>query len=147
MLSLLASLAGFVTAAFPEIMGFLRDKGDKAHELAVMEKQAELGLKQAEAQRETAAITSASTDFQSAQESYRAEIRAAKTSWVAAFSATVRPVATYLLLLEYIGIKVFFASMADPSLPWTVEKIWGEEDAILLGWVMGFWFGQRSFKR
>ena len=44
MLTLLGSLLGFGTSFLPKVMDYFQDKADKKHELAVMEKQAQIQL-------------------------------------------------------------------------------------------------------
>lgn len=39
MVTLLASIAGFITSIIPELLKFLRDKYDKKHELEIMDRQ------------------------------------------------------------------------------------------------------------
>ena len=41
MLTLLGSLLGFATSAIPDIMSLFRERADRAHELAVLDRQME----------------------------------------------------------------------------------------------------------
>ena len=41
MLTLLGSLLGFVTSAFPDLLGLFRDWQDRKHELAILDRQME----------------------------------------------------------------------------------------------------------
>lgn len=156
MFALLSGLAGFASSIVPEILNLIKDKRDKKHELEVMRATAELGLKQAEAERGTAEASAESAQLLAVQESYRAEIQAAKDSWIAAYSATVRPTITYAFFLLYtvIKIKVFIvsaASMPVPAMPWHIQDAlamaWTENDMMMFSWIVGFWFGNRTLGR
>jgi uncharacterized Tic20 family protein len=39
MLTLLGSLLGFITSAFPQLLGLIRDWQDRKHELAILDRQ------------------------------------------------------------------------------------------------------------
>ena len=41
MLTLLGSLLGFATSAFPDLLALLRDRQDRMHELAILDRQME----------------------------------------------------------------------------------------------------------
>ena len=41
MITLLASIAGFISSIIPEIVKYFKDANDKKHELAIVEKQIE----------------------------------------------------------------------------------------------------------
>lgn len=156
MIALLSTLIGFLSSMAPEIIGYVKDKGDKKHELDMMTKQAELGLKQAEATKETAQVHAVADAFKEAQQSYRAEIKAAKDSWVAAYAATVRPTVTYFFFFLYTIVKIkillyALTTLNADAMPWQIDtamkQMWTEEDVVIFSWVLGFWFGGRVTKR
>jgi hypothetical protein len=42
MITLLASIAGFISSIFPEILKIIKDKNDKLHELKIFDKQLQI---------------------------------------------------------------------------------------------------------
>jgi len=42
MLTLLGSLLGFITSAFPQLLGLIKDWQDRRHELAILDRQMEM---------------------------------------------------------------------------------------------------------
>lgn len=156
MLALLSTFIGFLTSMSPEILAFFKDSKDKKHELEVMETQARLGLQQAQVGHDTAQVQALTDAFTQAQQSYRAEIKAAKDSWVAAYAATVRPTITYFFFFLYTIVKIkillyALTTLNAQALPWQVETamkmIWTEEDVMMFSWVIGFWLGSRSMQK
>ena len=137
MLTLLGSIAGFLSSLVPEFFNFIKDKRDKAHELEIIKLQIEASKAKTSSKLEEVQIHTDSMDN-------RAIYNHAKpigVSWVDALSATVRPLITYLFFLLYIGVKLIILSNYHPniSLP-----IWTEEDTGLFAAVVCFWFGSRG---
>jgi len=156
MIALLSGIAGFLSSMAPEILALIRSNSDKKHEIEVMQKQAELGLQQARSEQLKAEAEADMRALEAAQRSYRAELGLAKDSWIAAFSASVRPVVTYTFFILYAAVKVktilfVMGSMSMPALPWQIadalKLIWTDEDASLFSFIVCFWFGQRASKR
>lgn len=156
MIALLSTIVGFLSSMAPEIIGYVKDRGDKKHELDVMQKQAELGLQTAQANHDTAQVSALTDAYREAQQSYRAEIKAAEKSWVAAYAATVRPTITYFFFFLYTIVKVkiliyALTTLNSDAMPWQIETamkmMWTEEDVMMFSWVIGFWLGARSLKR
>lgn len=152
MIALLSGLAGFVSSLIPEVMKMIGDSQAHKRQLQTMEKQAELGLKQAMAEQVKAEVEA----DMSVQDSYRAELIAAKDSWIAAYSATVRPTITYgfFLLFCWVEVTLLLAavrSMPETPLPWQVKDamslVWGDEQAGIFAFIIGFWYGGRGFRR
>jgi hypothetical protein len=140
MLTLVGSLAGFLSSILPVIFNLVKDKSDKKHEIEVIKLQIEASKANLPTRLEEVQIHAENMDN-------RFIYRHAKPigiSWVDALSATVRPVITYSLFLLYIGIKViiFYDYQVGIGMP-----IWTDDDSTLLCAVLGFWFGSRVFSK
>jgi hypothetical protein len=134
----------------------MQDKRDKEHELALMAQQAEMEAKRSAADLEKTIELALGANAAAVQESYRADIEANKASWVAAYSATVRPTITYAFFLLYAAVKAAqFSLLLHPGLPWQTPQaitqalvaVWSEEDVAIFTAVICFWFGDRMIRK
>ena len=144
MLSLLGSLLGFGTSFLPSVMDFFKRKQDNAQELALMDKQilsqekiAGQKLQMIESQGDIDALKAALSEHKSTVSK--------SSQWVINLSATVRPIMTYALFLEFIGltIAVQFGDMPQEQ----YDMIWNNEMQAIWAAVVCFWFGARQFKK
>ena len=79
MLTLLGSLLGFITSAFPQLLGLIKDWQDRRHELAILDRQMEM-QRQGHTQRlEEIAITA---DIAESQALYRHDAQPSGVKWV-----------------------------------------------------------------
>lgn len=139
---LISSLLGFFGSLVPELFKGWRDAKDREHERWVMQQQIELqklGLSQ---RLEEVTVQAASEEYQALYKTWNVGV-----AWVDALNGTVRPILTYAFFLLYAFIKVQVILSVDPSLPWLVEKLWTEEDAMIFAGIISFYFGSRAFVR
>ena len=76
--------------------------------------------------------------------------------WVASYVGTVRPTVTYIFILELVAINAAIAWFAftEPGLIKNVDDllrittiIFSEDEMAMLGSILGFWFGTRSWNK
>lgn len=134
MMTLIGTLLGFLGAAFPEVMKMFRDKADKAHELAVLDRQMDMQRAGHSQQLEAIGIVSDSSEMQALYKTYRSGVY-----WVDALNGTVRPVLAYGFFFLYAYVKMMQASHT----PW---KLWDEEDQAIFASIMSFYFGHRAMR-
>ncbi len=76
--------------------------------------------------------------------------------WVANYVGTVRPTVTYIFILELVAINAAIAWYAfnQPGLIKDVDSlirvtavIFSEDEMAMLGGIIGFWFGTRSWSK
>ena len=70
--------------------------------------------------------------------------------WLAALSGSVRPVVTYLIIIEWLGINWAIAWIIMDEHGVTVENLRAVLDTDFMGLVscvVAFWFGNRTFGR
>lgn len=141
MLSLLGSVLGFGTSFLPSVMDFFKQNQADKQELAMMDKQIEAQdriagqkLRMVESRGDIDALKAALAEHKSTVSK--------SSQWVINLSATVRPVMTYCLFLEFIGLTVAvqFGSMEQAQ----YDMIWNNEMQAIWAAVVCFWFGQRS---
>jgi hypothetical protein len=156
MIALLSAFLGFASSILPEFFKQVQDKRDKEHELALLERQAAIEASRAVADLEKTIELALGAQGTAVQESYRADVQANQGSWVAAYSATVRPTITYAFFLLYSVVKFSqFWLLINPSLPWqnaqtfaeAITTIWTQDDVALFSAVMAFWFGERLIRK
>lgn len=145
MITLLASIAGFITSIVPEILKFFRDKQDKLHELKIFEKQIEFtklapGVRGAE----EITITRDIIEQASLYSTYKTGI-----SWVDALNGSVRPVLAYSFFVMYGAIKFIQYRAISSSLKVIkdIEVLWSIDDQAIFAGIISFYFGQRAFNK
>ncbi|MCE3005880.1 MAG: hypothetical protein ACK5WQ_03195 [Alphaproteobacteria bacterium] len=155
MIAFLSAFLGFASSILPEFFKQRQDARDKAHELALLEKQAALESERAAVDLDKSIQAALAAQAVAVQESYRADVAANKASWVSAYSASVRPTITYAFFLLYALVKFSqFWLLLHPSLPWQTSQtiaaalaaIWNDEDIAIFSAVIAFWFGDRMLR-
>ena len=152
----LGSLLGGAFRLAPEVLKWLDRKNERAHELAMFERQCELEKvrgqqKMAEigAERDLAVDTGVMAAFKSAIEQ-QTEMAKAAGGFIAGLSASVRPVMTYYLLLFYGAVKVatfVFLTQAGVTGAELVGKMWTADDMALLCGVVNYWIMDRTLAK
>ena len=144
MITLLASIAGFITSIIPELMRFFKDKHDKKHELELLDRQMKYSLELKGRELEEITINR-ETQLQNALYStYNTGI-----SWVDVLNGTVRPVLAYSFFIMYVWIKFiqYIYLTNSNSLVEYVHILWDVDDQAIFAGIISFYFGQRGFKR
>ena len=134
MLVLLSAILSFLGSGLPSLFNFLKDKQDKAHELAILKMQID-------AQQ----ILNAQRLQEIQMQANSAELIAIHNSnkpignWIDSLNASVRPVIAYLVFFSY-----FMDSMVSS---WKGDYTWTEPDMVILTAVIGYFFGSRVFDK
>lgn len=144
MVTLLASLAGFISSLIPEIMKFFIDRNDKKHELQILEYQMKLKKASSSDRLEEIAIHSNVSEVQALYKTYKTGI-----CWVDALNGSVRPVLAYSFFFIYTFIKYLqykiiavAVNMAD-----ILTILWSLEDQAIFAGIISFYFGQRAISK
>lgn len=148
MLTLLGSLLGFITSAFPQLLGLIRDWQDRKHELAILDRQMEM-QKLGHTQRlEEIAVTA---DIAESQALYQHDAQPSNVKWVDGLRSSVRPMITYAFFLLFAAVKVsglyLLIAVEGLVLAEALPRIWDNETAALFAAVVSFWFGARSLAK
>ena len=144
MLSILGSVLGFGTSFLPKVLGFFEEKRDQAHELKMMDKQLEQQL-QLSVQKIQMVNIDADVRETEVLHKEHASITKKSSQWSVNLSASVRPIITYCLFIEFAALTL------SVNMGWIdisqYQNIWTPEMGGLWAAVLSFWFGQRSFNR
>jgi hypothetical protein len=141
MVTLLGSLIGFISAAFPDLLKIWRDAADRKHELTILRLQMEQA---AQGHQQRLEEINAQADIAESKALYKTYYSGIK--WVDALNGTVRPVLAYCFFLLYFTIKCMQFAMVDLGnpLPWHMDMLWSTEDQAIFAGIISFYFGQRA---
>ncbi len=144
MITLLASIAGFISSVLPEIVKYFKDINDKKHELSIFDKQIEYNKYSNLKNLEEIHVSRDISEQASLYSTYKTDI-----SWVDALNGTVRPVLAYSFFLMYVGVKYvqYKAISANYHLIEYIEIIWSIDDQAIFAGIISFYYGQRTFKK
>jgi len=147
MLTLLGSLLGFVTSAFPDLLGLFRDRQDRKHELAILDRQME---QMTRGHRQRLEEIEVRADIAESKALYRHD-KPVGVAWVDALRASVRPVITYAFFLLFASVKgsalYVLIAVEGLLLAEALPRIWDPETQALFAAVMSFRFGQRALNK
>jgi hypothetical protein len=166
MLSLFSTLGGLLISGLPKLLEFFQNKADQKHELALAQVQVQLQLQMMAqgfaAQERMEEIRTdqiaMETDAQMTVAAYDHDkaILAKASTWVASYIGTVRPTVTYIFILELCAINAWLAFYVynNPQLVINMddlvrlsEIIFSSDEMAMLGGIIGFWFGSRSWSK
>jgi hypothetical protein len=166
MLSLFSTLGGLLISGLPKLLDFFQNKADQKHELALARVQVELQLQMMAqgfaAQERMEEIRTDQIAMQTDAEMTVAAYDHDKTimekasRWVVNFVGTVRPMVTYIFVLELCAINAWIAHYVHthPELILSIEDlvrladiIFSSDEMAMLGAIIGFWFGSRSWSK
>ena len=144
MITLLASIAGFISSLIPEILKFFKDQNDKKHELSILDRQIEHNKQNQSRSLEEIHISRDLTEQASLYSTYKSGI-----NWVDALNSSVRPVLAYCFFLMYFFVKYiqYKAIKASAILVEYLDIIWNIDDQAIFAGIISFYFGQRTFSK
>jgi len=153
-------------SGLPKFLEYFQNKADQKHELALARVQTEKELQMAAAgfiaqQRVEEIRTdqiSMQTDAQMTEAALKHDEKVLEkaSQWVANFVGTVRPIVTYIFVLELCAINAWIAFYvySNPQLVLNMDDlirlsdiIFSSDEMAMLGGIIGFWFGSRSWSK
>jgi len=166
MLSLLSTLGGLLISGLPKVLEYFQDKSDKQHELKLAQMQTERELQMLErgyaAQAKVEEIRTdqiainADMEMTKAAYEHDAKVLERAAPWVSSFVGTVRPVVTYLFVLELfvINVGIGIYAFTHPGIIGNIDdlikisqEIFSDDEMAMLGGIIGFWFGSRNWNK
>lgn len=151
--TLFGSLLGGVFRIAPEVLKWLDRKGERDHELKMLQAEmefaklkGEITMRQTEAQMTVAELDAVAQAIKEQGETARA------AGWfVAAMSAMVRPAVTYWFVGLYSAVKIVSIWMAIDANTSAWKEVlvsnWTHDDMAMLMLVLTFWFVGRVWER
>jgi len=166
MLSLFSTLGGLLISGLPKLLEFFQNKDDQRHELALARVQTERELQMAAAgfaaQQRIEEIRTDQIAMQTDAEmtvaayDHDKQILEKASTWVASYIGTVRPTVTYIFIVELCAINAWLAYYiySNPHLVLNMDDlvrvsdiIFSSDEMAMLGGIIGFWFGSRSWAK
>ena len=166
MLSLFSTLGGLLISGLPKLLDYFQNKADQKHELALArvqtERELELAAKGFAAQQKVEEIRTdqiaMQTDAQMTVAAYDHDkaVLAKAAGWVSSYVGTVRPTITYIFVLELCAINAWIAYYIyeHPQLIQSIDDliraadiIFSSDEMAILGGIIGYWFGSRSWSK
>ncbi len=144
MITLLASIAGFITSIIPEIIKIKKEKNDKEHELEIIDRQIEYSKTAQDAKFSELGIRQDISEFSALYSTYSTGIL-----WIDALNGTVRPVLTYCFFSLYVYIKTlqYQYIISSENIMEYIQTIWTTDDQTIFAGIVSFYFGQRAFTK
>lgn len=144
MITLLASITGFISSIIPEILRIFKDQNDRKHELDILDRKIEsskLG--------NAAIIAEIGSSKEISENNTLYSTYKSGVEWVDALNASVRPVLAYSFFIMYAGVKyVQFKSIKTTAiLVEYLEILWNIDDQAIFAGIISFYFGQRMFNK
>jgi len=160
MMTMLSTFLSFLAGGLPKILDFFQDKQDKRHELAILamqkEKELEMAARGFQSQERIEEIKAEQVAMQTqAQErsalyAHDMEIGKGASQWIVNLRASVRPVVTYIFVLELVVLNatgVWYAYSTGIPFAVAMDNVFGEDEMLILSSIIAFWFGTQAFKK
>jgi acyl-coenzyme A synthetase/AMP-(fatty) acid ligase len=147
MLTLLGSLLGFISSTFPDLLNIWKDRADRNHELAILDRQMEAQKLNQSNRLEEIHVQA---DISESKALYSHASQPSGVPWVEALRATVRPMITYAFFVLFATVKIaalFQLLNSGFTVADSLIIIWDGETQALFAAVMSFWFGQRALTK
>jgi hypothetical protein len=156
--SVLGGLLGGVFRLAPEILGWMDKKNERAHELAMFERQTDLAKVQGDMRLREATATAEAGIDQGVLVAMRAAVdqqvdlvkAAAGSKWagfIAGFSAMVRPMITYWILAVWSGMHIWLAINAGMNAQETFKLVMSVDFLAIVSGVINYWFLDRTLAK
>lgn len=164
MITLITTIASFLTAGLPKVLDFFQDRSDKSHELALAGLQLEQQLKLAEyglaAQERMEEIRTdqvalqAHADTMQALYAHDASLNEGTSTWVKNLRGSVRPIVTYIFVVELVLINLagfmwaigwIGSNPAQVDFGQALDLLFSTEEMTIVSSIIAFWFGSQAF--
>ena len=160
MMTMISTFLSFLAGGMPKILGMMQDKQDKKHELALVaaQKERELALAErgliAQARVEEIKLEQIQTETagEERQALYQHDIEIGKgaSQWMINLRASVRPVVTYIFVLELVALNVagvWYAWHQGSPFAVAMDNVFSDDEMLILSSIIAFWFGTQAFKK
>ena len=158
MMTMVSTFLSFLAGGLPKILQIFQDRQDKKHELALVAAQKERELALAErgfiAQARVEEIKLEQIQTQTAGEERQSlyehdmKIGEGASQWMINLRASVRPVVTYIFVLELVIINVagvWYAYTTGIPFAIAMENVFSDDEMLILSSIIAFWFGTQAF--
>jgi len=160
MMTVVSTFLSFLAGGLPKILTLFQDRQDKKHEIAILQMQKERELemlaKGYQAQAQIEEIKTEQIQIQAQAEErvalYQHDMKIGEgaSQWVINLRASVRPVVTYIFVLELVALNVaglWYAWNQGTPFALAMENVFSDDEMLILSSIVAFWFGTQAFGR
>lgn len=159
-MTLLSTFMSFAAGGLPKLLSFFQSKSDNKHELEMARVQNERELALAAqgfaAQQRVEEIRADQIAMQTEAATHAAllshdvEIGKGASRWIINLRASVRPIITYIFVIELVAVNAagfWYAWRTGVPFDGMLEKIFSDDEMQILSSIVAFWFGTQAFKK
>jgi hypothetical protein len=148
----IGSLFGGVFRILPEVIKFFDRKDERSHELKMFQLQTDLEKVKGTFKVEEKYVDYSVAQMNALSEAFKeqSELAGKSYKWVAALSALVRPMITYVLFGLYVCFKltaIYYALKTGIEWELVISQAWNSEDFAMLNMILTFWFVGRAIEK
>ena len=160
MITLLSTLMSFLAGGLPKLLSFFQSRADNSHELEMAKLQNERELALAAqgfaSQERIEEIKTDQVEMQTqAQErvalyEHDAKIGEGASTWIINLRASVRPVITYIFVLELVAVNAagfWYGYYTGTPLADLLSRVFTDDEMQILSSIVAFWFGTQAFQK
>lgn len=160
MMTLISTFLSFLAGGLPKILEAFQDRQDKKHELAILqlqkERELEMLAKGYQAQAQIEEIKTEQVQIQAQAEErvalYQHDMKIGEgaSQWVINLRASVRPVVTYIFVLELCILNItglWYAYTQGAPFATAMDSVFSDDEMLILSSIVAFWFGTQAFSR
>lgn len=149
---ILGSILGGLFRLAPEVIKQFDRVNERLHEYKMFTLQTNVELQRGALRVEEKYVDHSTQQLNTIQEAFREQASTASKSylWVAALSALVRPLVTYVLFGMYVLTKlvvIIYALMHNADWSLVLRTNWNTEDFAMLNMILTFWFVGRTIEK
>lgn len=150
--TLFGSLLGGAFRIAPEILKWLDRRGEREHELKMLQSEMEFAKIRGEIAMREADARMTSAELSAMQEAIKEQGQTSRAAgkFMAALSASVRPTVTYFFVTAYLLVKIAaFLLAVDQNGEWktVLVSMWTKDDMSILMLILTFHFVGRVWER
>ena len=153
--TLLGTLFGGLFRMAPEVLKWMDRKDERAHELAMFDKQLEADkLKGDQALAQINAQADANigaAEVQAIIEATKAQSAQTGIKWVDAINSLMRPTITFwwAIVLYTAALLAQYVAVLDGGTNYlqSILKLWGPDEKAIVASIISFWFVDRSLRK
>ena len=160
MITLLSTLMSFLAGGLPKLLSFFQSRADNSHELEMAKLQNERELALAAqgfaSQERIEEIKTDQVEMQTqAQErvalyEHDAKIGEGASQWIINLRASVRPVITYIFVLELVAVNAagfWYGYYTGTPLADLLSRVFTDDEMQILSSIIAFWCGSQAFQK
>jgi len=149
MLTFFTGLLGFSGSFLPKVLDFFQAKSDQKHELAMLAAVQAGKVEQVRIEQEGALDVAEINEIIAGHQEQASMVKSS-SRWIANLSSSIRPIITYVFVVEFLVINASIAYMVMSEDGVSVHNLMALLDNEFMGlltMMLTFWFGSREIRR